>query len=166
VKTTKPLCYVRTSDDSRHRFLIDRLDGEYSKWCQSAGGAGELHFTVDRLPKSLNHQYVIRGRGIRDLDPETKALRDSVRYKLANVSFKPVGLLSAVIVFGSPSWLTKANTVRDVDVDNKVKPLMDAFELATGIRDSRFWALHAFKTLAAVDVTRLSVYDLGDVVGR
>ncbi len=121
------------------------------------------------LPKSLNHQYVRRGKGQQyDLDPEIKALRDEMYAKLAPIRgrWAPTGLLGAVIVFASPSWLTKEHTIRSVDTDNKVKPLLDAFEKATGINDARFWETHVFKAYSNVTCTTLFVYDLGDIVQR
>lgn len=128
------------------------------------GGAGALHVGIDMLPKSLNHQYITRSRSVRDLHPDTKLLRDTMRERLriASSVYEPVGKLAAVVIFFSPDWMTRTGKVRDVDIDNKVKPLLDAFELAMGIRDSRFWAIHAFKALGPIPRTELSVYDIGD----
>lgn len=157
------------TDPSAGATAIGALRSYYDWKARAVGGAGQLIVSFPGLPKSLNHQYVRRGKGRSyDLDPDTKLFRDVVAVKLSGVArtYRPQGLLAAIIVFRSSCWVTKESTCRDIDIDNKVKPLMDAFELATGIRDSRFWALHAFKEMGATEATVLSVYDLGDIVER
>lgn len=158
--------YVRAAHQDCAQ-VWETLEMIYQTRANEAGGAGTLLFNVQRLPKSLNHQYIRRGRGRQyDLDPEIKLLRDEFRLRFSGLKWSPVGVLAAIIVFRSPSWLTKESTVRDVDIDNKVKPLLDAFEQATGIRDSRFWALHAFKALGDSDKTDVALYDLGDIIPK
>lgn len=171
--------YVRFKEKAEDEFLAVTgpieasvqhiLCNVYLAKANSAGGAGCFRFTIDRIPKSLNHQYIVRGRGrAYDFDPEIKALRDELAYRLAPMrrQFVPKGVLAAIIEFQSPKWVTKENTVRDMDWDNKVKPLFDAFEKATGIRDSRFWAGHIFKRVGPKEQTTMCVYDLGDIVDR
>lgn len=121
------------------------------------------------IPKSLNSQYRRLGRrkGQRyGFDDDIKMLRDLTRYQISQSPkiFKPKGLLAAVVFLETPQWVTQERKPRQLDADNKVKPLMDAIEKATGIGDERYWAIHVFKVTSKRTATIVHLFDLGDVV--
>jgi hypothetical protein len=123
-------------------------------------------YQLPMVPKSLNNQYIHRGKGRKyDLDPQIKLLRDETRAVLsAKPYWRPSGITAALIVFYSPRWVSRENAVRRIDVDNKVKAILDAFELVTGVGDERNWMVTACKRLAKKDMTLVVLYDLGDLV--
>jgi Holliday junction resolvase RusA-like endonuclease len=160
------------------------LTNEYALQSGNAGRSW-YWFRIDgHLPVSLNHSkkrikipWVKNGRVLRDrhgkvllrsseaLTPETNAFQTIVKSAI-NRERRPAltGLLAAVIVLRSPIWATKKCTVRDEDLDNKIKVLLDGVEKATAMRDCRYWALHAFKVLSNHTSTTVHLFDLGDVV--
>ncbi len=78
--------------------------------------------------------------------------------------WKPTGVTAALILFETPLWLTAKRLVREMDVDNKVKPALDAVQQATDIPDELYWQLHVFKVLSKRPRTYFFLFDLGDVV--
>lgn len=140
---------------------------------------------------SLNHQYE-RGRGTQfckpntpgafqtkrgrwvkksqfmnqRLRPEVLHWRESVALAMGSLkeSWRPSGITAAIILIESPYWLTARRTVRQQDLDNKLKPLIDAIQHATNVVDELHWQLHAFKVLSKRQRTTIFLYDLGDVV--
>lgn len=130
-------------------------------------GTTHTEFTLeDLVPKSLNHQYLKRGAGKRfDFDPDIKLLRDLVFIHLrAQPRFYPRGAVALVIEMHTPAWLTLENKVRALDLDNKIKPLIDAVQKAIDHGDEHVWQIHAFKIASRVTRTRVSLFDLGDII--
>ncbi len=69
-----------------------------------------------------------------------------------------------LIFLQSPFWLTKKDTMRDMDGDNRVKALLDAVQEATGVRDYTNWEFHCYKAASSTIRTTAYFFDLGDVV--
>ena len=78
-------------------------------------------------------------------------------------SWKPDGMLSAVIIIQSPNWVTKEMHIRVTDIDNRVKPVLDAIEQATGISDERYWSVSCHKVCGKRDMTVIYLFSIGDV---
>jgi len=124
------------------------------------------------LPLTVNHSKFKRIRKAKTgtyyaqdvLKPEVFVFRDLVRYATIGRKWEPRGTTAAIILFESPNWLTLKNQVRQVDADNKVKPLLDAIQHATGIEDERHFQLHVFKVCSKKTRTVVLLYDLGDLV--
>jgi hypothetical protein len=71
----------------------------------------------------------------------------------------------AMIFLLSPYWLTKKRTMRDADGDNRIKPLGDAIQRSTGVRDFTTWVNHQWKIATTKRVmTAVYMFDVGDVV--
>lgn len=139
--------------------------GHYFKHCKERGTAN-ISFYVDALPKSLNHQYG-RGRGGHSyLKPEVKAFRELTMSAIGprRHYWKPTGVVSAIVFFESPNWVTKKRTIREMDCDNKIKPLLDAIQAATKMKDERIWDVLAFKIPSKRERTTAYLFDLGPVV--
>lgn len=121
----------------------------------------------DTLPKSLNHNYVGYGAR-RTLVPEVRAMRDqmAMRMDTHKRAWRSGGAMAAVIVIYSPLWITKEYCIRDMDIDNKIKPVLDAYVAATQVSDKGVWSVSAFKAVADRTLTRLWLFDCGGVVPR
>lgn len=148
-------------------------------------GLIRMHFQVDGLPLSLNHQYKeglafckqgtpgafqdktgrwrVRSRRLR---PEATDWRTVLTESMGPLRFKwkPTGVTAAVLLFETPYWLTGRRTIREKDIDNLVKPTMDAVQQSTEIPDELHWELHPYKVLSKRQRTTVLLYDLGDVV--
>lgn len=143
--------------------MLIRTYRQHSVW----GGMFSTKVVLDgMIPRSLNHQYVRRGKNIYDLHSTVKVFRDSFGWA-AKTADRPVhlrGATAAVCLFYSPEWVTKASTIRNADVDNLVKSTLDAYELATGVEDCRNWAVHAFKVLSNIQRTVLYLFEISQGV--
>jgi Holliday junction resolvase RusA-like endonuclease len=78
--------------------------------------------------------------------------------------WRPKGVVGSVLLFESPVWVTQAHTVRQMDHDNRVKPVFDAIQQASGMPDEIVWEFHAYKIYGAVERTIIFLFDLGEVV--
>ena len=156
----------------------------YQKKCANRGHIN-LHFRVDGLPKSLNHQY---DRDLQFCKPGTPgAFQDKAgRWRVQSQrlkqevldwrvvvmesmgenrwKWKPTGVTAAILLFEGPQWLTARRTVREEDADNKTKPAFDAIEHATDVPDELHWQFHVFKVLSKRKRTSIFLFDLGDVI--
>jgi hypothetical protein len=162
------------------QLLIDHL----SRRCDDRGLL-RLQFQVGGLPISLNHQYK---DGLSFCKPGTAgAFQDKAgRWRVRNHQlrpealdwrvvlseamgplrhkWKPTGTTAALLLFETPHWLTGRRTVREMDVDNKVKPALDAVQHATDVPDELHFQIHAFKLLSKRQRTTVFLFDLGDVI--
>ena len=148
-------------------------------------GLVRVKFQVDGIPISLNHSYDEGTAFCREGTPG--AFQDkNGRWRAYNKRLKPavlnwravaaesIGQLSgkwqptgatvAVLLFESPYWLTLKREVREKDVDNLIKPTLDAIQQASGIPDELHWQVHAFKLLSKRQRTTIFLYDLGTIV--
>lgn len=134
-----------------------------------------LHFKVHDLPISLNSMYK-RGKSYKSksgkilnstyLHPKINEYRLLVMEALGEKrwQWKPTGVTAAIILLESPTWITKRRQVREMDADNKVKPIFDAIEVATETPDELHWQFHVFKIPSKWTRTTVYLFDLGDVV--
>jgi Holliday junction resolvase RusA-like endonuclease len=125
-----------------------------------------LRLRLEKLPPSTNDLYVKRSRSVYDLHPDVKALRDEVCAALGykRLEWRPRGACAALILFYGPIWISKENFINTKDLDNKVKPLLDAIEKATKAPDETVWHIHCAKVLSNKLETVLYLFDLGDSV--
>jgi hypothetical protein len=151
----------------------------------SQNGLATLSFSVNAIPISLNHQhevvaaFVPQGtpgsfvdklgrtrRYSKRLREEAKVFRQLIVDALGDQRhmWRPTGITAAVILFESPEWVTARRLVREMDVDNKVKPMLDATEKATNVPDELHWQVHQFKVLCKRKRTRVFLFDLGEIV--
>lgn len=102
----------------------------------------------------------------KQLKPEVIAWRTVLTEAMGDLRWKwtPKGVTAAVILYESPAWLNVRREVRENDLDNKVKPALDAIQHATETPDELFWQLHVFKALSKRNRTTIFLYDLGDIV--
>lgn len=160
------------------------LNLHHQKKCNDRGLIW-MQFQVDGLPISLNHMYK---EGLAYCKPETPgAFQDkSGRWRVRNKQlkseatdwrivlmnamgplrwkWKPTGVTAALVLFETPYWITAKRTVREMDADNKTKPLLDAIQHATEVPDELHWQFYVFKVLSKRQRTSVFLYDLGDVV--
>lgn len=124
-----------------------------------------LSFAVGALPPTINHMYTQVGHR-RVLSVEAQNFRQLVTVAIGAKRFnwKPVGLVAPLIFMASPHWITKKHTLRDMDGDNRVKPLFDAIQATTGVRDCTNWEHHCWKLASAKIQTIVYLFDLGDIV--
>lgn len=127
----------------------------------------KLSFAVPALPPTMNHMYTQVSYEKRVLSGETVTFRQMVNLAIGHRrhDWKPKGQVLALTFLLSPYWITKKRTMRDADGDNRIKPLQDAIQLATGIPDFTTWEIHAWKITTTKRVqTAIYMFDLGDVV--
>jgi Holliday junction resolvase RusA-like endonuclease len=125
-----------------------------------------VSFTIPQLPKSVNKQY-FHTRWNTRLRPEVHAFRQLVSICMGaqRTNWKPRGTAAAILIFQSPNWITKDRTIRQHDLDNRVKPILDAVNAAAhGSDDCQYWDVLAFKMVGANDQVFVMLFDLGDVV--
>lgn len=128
--------------------------------------AAHIEFSINMIPTSVNNQY-IKGRNGRQYGhhPDVIAMRDLVALTLGRNKVKLRGIVSAVIVVESPTWTTKAGTVRESDIDNRAKTILDAVQKAVPtFRDQNVWEVHLFKLAAKHVRTSVYLFDIGDVI--
>lgn len=124
-----------------------------------------MSFSLGMFPKSVNHMYT-HSRFSTRLQPWVHEFRAEVKTSIerTGVEWKPKGVTSAVVLFRSPVWVTAESKIRKMDVDNKIKPIFDAIEQATGQPDENYWDYHPFKVPAKRQSLTVYLFDLGDVV--
>lgn len=67
-----------------------------------------------------------------------------------------------MIGLATPDWLNKKKEIRIKDLDNLVKALVDAAQLAFGFRDEQIFTILSFKLLTSkVEYTEIYLYDAG-----
>lgn len=122
-------------------------------------------FEIEGLPITVNHMFFHRGNK-RILSPEARTFREMVAWKLGALksTWKPKGPVAIVILLFSPYWITKEHRVRVMDVDNRIKPLIDAVKEATSMPDELCWQVSAFKVASKHEKTVVHMFELGDVV--
>jgi Holliday junction resolvase RusA-like endonuclease len=69
-----------------------------------------------------------------------------------------------VILLESPRWVTKKNTIRQMDADNRVKTVLDAVQDSLQIPDETNWEIHVYKIASTKEQTTCFIFDLGEVV--
>lgn len=154
-------------------FMPARARQVYAMLSSAAATGANASFVVDELPMTVNHSKN-RVRGVSKagkafmseaLKPEVYAFRKKVKAALdAKGSWKPRGLTAALVLLADPRWITQELTVRAGDVDNRIKPLLDAIKEGTGVPDELHWELYVFKVVAREQKTVVFLFDLGDVV--
>lgn len=125
-----------------------------------------LSFTVPELPPSVNHMYIQVGHARRVLSPEAQTFRELVTVAIGSKrhDWKPKGVVMAMVFLQSPFWINKKHQIRDADGDNRLKSLMDAVQVTTGISDNTNWEFHVWKVPSGQKRTTVYMFDLGDVV--
>jgi Holliday junction resolvase RusA-like endonuclease len=124
-----------------------------------------LGFTVDALPPTVNHMYAHKG-GRRVLTRESLGFRDRVALAIGpqRLTWRPSGVVMALVFLGSPHWITKRHKLRDMDGDNRLKALFDAVEACTGVPDCTNWEFHCWKVARADVRTTVYLIELGDLI--
>lgn len=126
---------------------------------------GLLSFSVADIPPTVNHLYnTIGDRWI--MSKEGKRFKQAVAASIGGMkaTWKPQGVVMVLIFLQSPHWVTKKNTIRDMDGDNRIKALLDAVQAHTGYPDYTNWELHVYKVASTKVRTTTYLFDLGDIV--
>lgn len=125
-----------------------------------------LSFSVPDLPPSVNHMYIQVGHARRVLSPEAQTFRELVTLAIGSQrhNWKPKGVVMAMVFLQSPLWINKKHQIRDMDGDNRLKSLLDAVQVTTGIPDNTNWEYHVWKVPSGQKRTTVFMFDLGDVV--
>lgn len=124
-----------------------------------------LSFAVAMLPPTVNHAYIHTRFNAR-LSEEYKFFKSVVNHtvKVTNPLFKISGTACVMILLESPRWITKKHTIRTMDLDNRVKPMLDSIKEAINSPDETNWELHVYKIASKREQTTVCIFDLGDVV--
>lgn len=136
--------------------------GHMIKQCKDAGRQW-CSFSVEKLPGSVNHMKPYRSH---KLAAWVEVFRQDVKNAIvkASIKWQPSGVTAAVILMYSPMWVTKESRVRRFDADNRIKPVFDAIERATGQPDENHWNFHVFKVPSKRERLMVYLFDLGDVI--
>lgn len=116
----------------------------------------------DFLPKSVNHQYV-KTRHHTFLDPRIREFRKMIKARTGSLKFTGK-LVSAILLYYSPKWITKEQRVRRMDLDNKVKAVFDALAHAIDLKDENVWEYHTYKMPSKQEKLVVYLFDMGDLV--
>jgi Holliday junction resolvase RusA-like endonuclease len=113
-------------------------------------------FKFDGIPPTVNHMYLHRGKR-KILTPEAQVFRQRVFYAMGaelRNTFRPL-LAACTIVIHTPRWVTQKGTVACLDSDNRVKPMLDAIQEATGkqLQDQIFTDTRVIKRWAETEHT-------------
>jgi Holliday junction resolvase RusA-like endonuclease len=136
-------------------------------------GRASLCFTVPILPLTTNHDKraainKATGKAFIYTKSEAKEIKRAVEVAMMPLRSKwtdrGTGTLAAVLIWESPLWMTKAHGLRERDVDNPVKPMLDAIKEASANPDHKFWDLHVFKVQSKQTRAHVYLYDLGEIV--
>lgn len=136
------------------------------EWCLARGKQNSwMTFCVPELPPTVNNLYANVGKK-RVLSKDGRDFKKVVAVEIGakKATWKPKGMVMALIFYQSPHWVTKRDTIRDMDGDNRVKALFDAIQDCTGIPDFTNWEFHCYKVASAHTRTTVYLFDLGDVV--
>lgn len=105
-------------------------------------------FKIPMLPPSVNHMFEQGRKGHRWLSKEYQDFKTltalSMPLPLKNY-WNGVLLGAALIVLRSPRWLTTKGEVSVIDADNRIKPLFDSIQQASGNQDQRIFEFRVFK---------------------
>ena len=128
-----------------------------------------LKFSVPFLPPSANNIHfnmVRRGKIVRC---RTYAYKQFIRHYKSFASrdivlcggkdwpFDDRQALKIQIDYVSDKWLTKEKKLSVRDLDNRVKPLLDAIKMAIGIKDHRYSNIVASKIVGIGDKTNITI---------
>lgn len=124
-----------------------------------------LKFSVPEAPPTVNHMYQHTRRGT-FLTKETQNFRRHVHFSIAasGQKFVCTGTMAIIILLETPYWITKKNTIREMDCDNRVKPVIDAVKLALNVPDETVWEIHVYKMPSKKIQTTVYLFDQGDIV--
>lgn len=128
-------------------------------------GVPAFSFAVGMLPPTVNHAYIHTRFNTR-LSEEYLLFKKMVDHsvKLSRNNFKIRATAAVVILLESPRWVTKKSTIREMDADNRVKPMLDAMQESLEIPDETNWEIHVYKIASAKEQVTCFVFDLGEVV--
>lgn len=126
-----------------------------------------LTFVVEGLPPSVNKIYRGMGRN-RTRTDEYRSFESEVAASLYGrlKNWNPLGTVMVLVILESPNWVTKKNTIRDMDADNRLKALLDCIQHATSIPDNINWEVHVWKQSSDNERSSCFLFDLGDVVNH
>lgn len=155
---------IRTKTINSSPEFFDLLKRNYKDYCD-CNGRKYISLNIPDFPKSANHMYLHTSRGI-ILKKEIAEFRNLVFYSVRSqkIDFKPSGVISAVILLEHPLWITKKRTIRDMDADNRIKPLFDALQYSLNFSDEIIWNHHVFKLASNKKNIEINLFDLGDIV--
>lgn len=120
---------------------------------------------MNLLPPTVNGMYT-HTRFATRLSEETLIFRDmaSIAIGSQKFHFKTGGIVAGMIFIESPHWITLKHTLREMDLDNRIKPLFDAVKHALGLADETNWEFHVYKVQSKNTRTTVHLFDLGDIV--
>lgn len=129
----------------------------------------EFYVEIDDAPPSVNaiqKSFINRKTGKAFVAPDKRVepWRQLVAGRCWGKEFKPKGSVAAVIAIESPNWVTKEYKIRQRDIDNPIKALLDALQKALRFNDSCLWEVHSAKIFSRRNATHVWLFDLGDVV--
>lgn len=136
------------------------------KWFESLGKTSNfISFSVDTLPPTANDLYRYGKRSVW-LSKEVKTFREWVNIAIGlQKHYKKFNGVVCVLMFvESPYWITKKNTVKKMDLDNRIKSTLDAIKLSIGFPDETNWEIHAWKIPSKKTRTTVYLFDLGDLI--
>src|ERR1051326_6192022 len=151
--------------------LCQKILDHYSELCEQMGRA-KIGFMVDSMPGTVNHMYQVIRPGKNTpkkvsftLEPWVQAFRIELKNSMVRnrIIWRPKGVSAAVLVMHSPYWITQEHTVREMVADNRVKPIFDAIQKATGQPDQNHWQFHVFKAASKKERLEIYLFDLGDL---
>lgn len=163
-KIVRQVVRVRTMSGLPYDHVSLQVSRLYHKHCTEKGMQA-ISFDVPAIPPSVNHIYK-KFRKNFVLEPRVREFRDIVSLSMGyrKEEWKPKGVVAIVVVLYSPAWITQERKVRERDVDNNLKSLIDAIKEACNWPDENAWHEHIFKVASNTERTHVELFDLGDVV--
>lgn len=129
-------------------------------------GVRTARISIPALPLSANAQWV-QGRHSTFLHPDAKTYKKMMKMAIEHGAHLILPLVTqtfgVMIILESQKWLEKSlifrGKSRRKDVDNLIKPTLDALVEAVGSNaDHNCWDVHAFKLVGREERTTIYIY--------
>lgn len=114
-----------------------------------------MRFRLPGLPPSVNQMYA--GKARRFKSGKFKAWEKLALLVIPKEEVPSNSLCSFRVIFVSPRWKTKVGKIRKMDVDSRVKAIMDATFKKLGVDDSLVWHQTAIKKIGPIEKTEVRI---------
>lgn len=113
-------------------------------------------------PPSVNHTYMAGRRGMRFKSREAVSFEKAVAVHLwgKKLVVGPIARLRVEIKLVSPNWVTKKKTISKIDLDNRLKAVLDAVFKKLGVDDRQVFEIEARKVEGSEKWCGIKIYEI------
>lgn len=137
----------------------------YIDMCEKDGTGFWVTFQADGTPTSMNYLWNITADGRGYKSKKTRGFEEALLASARQVFKRKVrGTCAIILAVESALWIKQDNTVRQMDIDNKLKSPIDAFKTEFASGDHQAWETLIFKVQSKRERTTVWVFEMGDIV--